>query len=458
VFLERLLLVSYEAEAGDLNLVAVGDTILVRPLHMFREKRFLALVDLIRNADVSFSNPEILFHNHEMPPAAMPHVSYVVAHPRIIQDFKWLGFDLLCDAHSHSWDYGVEGLLTTLRRLDEQGIIHAGAGRNLSEARAPAYLETAKGRVALLSCVTSFQGAARAGEQRPDHMGRPGISFLRHKRVYTVTRQSLDVMRLMSAKLGVEEEKAYWRRMASVFSTLPVPDDTDIDFHFLGNHFRLGEEFNVTSIPDEEDMRDILRWVREARRQADWVLMSVHSHEYGNGERGKGVEDPPDFLQTFARRCIDEGVDTFLGHGPHFIRGIEVYRGRPIFYGLGNFVFQNEVYPTLPADSYSWFQLGHHHTPADLYDAKTRIGRTDSKLEDIYWEGLVAQPVFKAWKLKEIRLHIADLQQDQPRSQHGRPMLALEEVASRSLERLARLSRPYETEIEIKDGVGYINV
>ena len=446
----------YEAETGDLNLIAVGDTILVRPVSMFKEKNFLALVELIRSADVAFSNPEILFHNHEMPPAAMPHVAYVVAHPRMIEEFKWLGFDLLCDAHSHSWDYGAEGLLTTLRHLDEAGLMHAGAGHNLAESRAPAYLETPKGRVALLSCVSSFPDGARAGDQRPDHVGRPGVSFLRHKKIYTVDRTSLDSIRRMDGKLGQEEEKEHWRRMGLFMSTPPVPDDTDAEFHFLGHHFRFGQDFSVTSVPNEEDMNDILRWVREARRQADWVLMSIHSHEYANGEPEKGIEDPPSFLEAFARRCIEEGVDVFLGHGPHFIRGMEIYKGKPIFYGLGNVAFQNEVYLKLPADSYSRFGLGHHHTPADLYDTKTQVDDPNSKVESIYWEGLVAQPIFKGWSLEEVRLHIADQGQDQPRSRHGRPVLAEKDVATQALERMASLSARYGTDIRIRDGVGYV--
>ena len=78
------------------------------------------------------------------------------------------------------------------------------------------------------------------------------------------------------------------------------------------------------------------------------------------------------------------------------------------------------------------------------------------KVESIYWEGLVAQPIFKGWNLEEVRLHIADQGQDQPRSRHGRPVLAEKGVATRALERMAGLSARYGAEIHIRDGVGYV--
>ena len=440
----------YEAEAGELNLIAVGDTLWVRPMSMFREKSFLELVDLIRSADAAFCNLEILFHNYEMPAGAKPSVSYTVGDPRILEELKWIGFGMTSVPHHH-WDYGTEGLLATARHVDEAGLLLAGAGRNLAEARAPVYLETPKGRVALLACLGTFADAGRAGEQRPDHMGRPGVSFLRHKMVRYVDRPSFEALRRMSEKLGMEMDKEHQRHMSSFLSGHPVPEDTDAEFHFMGSTFRLAEEFSVTSVPNEEDMNDILRWVREARRQADWVLMSLHSHDHGTG-----LEDPAHFMESFARRCIDEGVDAFLGHGAHFIRGMEIYKGKPIFYGLSQFVFQNEAYAWLPAEAYSRFGLGHYNTPADVNDAKTGVHTPGVQLERIYWQGLVTQTLFKGWELEEVRLYVVDQGYGQPRSRHGRPVLADKEVATKALERMARLSAPYGTEISIKDGVGYV--
>ena len=438
----------YEAESGDLNIIAAGDTMITQKLSVYREERYLALAELIRGADASFSNLEMTFHDYEVAPGQATSPAYSASSPKNLEEYKWLGFNLVTMAHNHHNDYGIDGLLTSLRHIEQSGLVHAGAGHNLAEARAPAYLETPKGRVALLACVSRFVEAGAATQQRPDHKGRAGINPLRHKVIYTVDKPALEQMRRISEGVGLEDMKAFQRRWVALGS---VAEESESEIEFLGKRFRLGEEFAVSSIPDEQDMADILKWVREARRQADWVLMSIHCHE-----EDRYPEPPPAFLETFARRCIDEGVDAFLGHGPHFTRGIEIYKGKPIFYGLGNFVFQNETYKWAPHDTYEAHGLGYEHTTADAWDARTLKGTTSFYSDAKYWHGLVAQPIFEKWRLKEVRLHIVDQGYGQPRSRNGRPVLASGEVATGALERLARLSEPYGTRIEIENGTGII--
>ncbi len=446
----------YEAESGDLNLVAVGDAMVTQKLSIHREERYLALVELIRGADAAFANLEMTFHDYEVAPGLATSPAFSATDPRILEEYKWMGFKLVTMAHNHHNDYGIEGLLTSQRHVEAAGLAHAGAGRNLAEARAPGYLETPKGRIALLACVTTFVEAGTASHQRPDHLGRPGISPLHHRWTYTVDRPAFEQLRRVSEKLGLEANKDFLRRFASFGA---IPQDTDTEFHFrergfpaYTRAFRLGEEFSVSSEPDERDMADILKWVREARREADWVLMSIHSHEGDTELEGP----PPAYLETFARAWVDEGVDVFLGHGPHYTRGIEIYKGKPIFYGLGNFVFQNETYRWVPQDSYDAHGLGYEHTPADVWDARSQMGTVSFYSNPVYWHGLVAQPIFEGGVLKEVRLHIADLGYGQPRHRSGRPILADAELTRSALERLARLSKSYGTEIQIEDGFGVI--
>ncbi len=68
---------------------------------------------------------------------------------------------------------------------------------------------------------------------------------------------------------------------------------------------------------------------------ADWVIVTVHNHEGGATEN-----EPSDHIREFAHAVIDAGADVFTGHGPHQDRGIEIYNGKPIFYSLGNFAFE----------------------------------------------------------------------------------------------------------------------
>ena len=55
----------YEAESGDLTLVASGDTMITRRLSVFREPQFVSLVELFRQADVGYTNLEMLMHEYE---------------------------------------------------------------------------------------------------------------------------------------------------------------------------------------------------------------------------------------------------------------------------------------------------------------------------------------------------------------------------------------------------------
>ena len=92
--------------------------------------------------------------------------------------------------------------------------------------------------------------------------------------------------------------------------------------------------------------------MRNAANMADYVIVNSHSHEPGNDS-----VVPPEWLRVFVKKCLDAGGTTFVVHGPHQVRGIEVYKGKPIFYSLGNFVFQNETIDPMPADHYEQFDL-----------------------------------------------------------------------------------------------------
>ncbi|CAH8247897.1 CapA family protein [Paenibacillus melissococcoides] len=84
--------------------------------------------------------------------------------------------------------------------------------------------------------------------------------------------------------------------------------------------------------------------------------MSIHAHQ----PQGRSFERPAGFVVEFARLCIDEGAHAVVGHGPHIVRGIKVYKDRPIFYSLGNFIFQNDSFLREPADFFQKYGLGHH--------------------------------------------------------------------------------------------------
>ena len=439
----------YDAESGDFTLVAGGDTMITRRLRVFKEDSFLGLKRLFQDADVRFTNLEMLMHEFEHSPGAAGG-TFTGSDPKNLKELEWLGINLVSCANNHSYDYGEAGVLTNLAHLRDSDLVYAGTGRNLSEARAPGYLDTPQGRVALISASSTFSESGRALDQRPDIKGRPGLNALRFSETHTVDRTAFDELRRISSGLGLEALKDAQRRFKPKGM---VPEDTDTEFRFMGKKFLLGEEFGVTTRLNARDLEGNLRWVKDARRMSDWVLVSVHCHESG-GHR----DEPPGFLEDFARRCIDEGADVFIGHGPHVTRGIEIYKGKPIFYSLGNFIFQNDTVRWQPSFNYDLLKLDAGATPADFYDARSEMDSRGFPGDSIYWESVVIRCEFRKRNVHRISLHPIDLGHGRPRGQRGRPMLAGPDTAEKVLTRMQRLSKPFGTAIRVEKGVGLVQL
>ena len=437
----------YESESGNLTLVASGDTMITRRLSVFREPRFLSLVEIFRNADVGYTNLEMLMHDFEHSPG-LAGGTFTASEPANLKELQWAGINLVSTANNHNYDYGEQGVLTNIKHIREAELSFAGTGRNLSEARGPGYLDTPAGRVALISASSTFHDAGRAMDQRPDISGRPGLNALRHTTVHTVDKRAFDAMRRVSRELGFEARNAAQRRFRPKGA---VMEDNDTQINFLGRKFLRGEEFSTSTTPNRRDMEENLKWIEDARRMADWVFVSFHCHE-----NGQSMDDPPEFLQTFARACIDAGADGFLGHGPHVTRGIEIHRGRPIFYSLGNFIFQNDTVRWQPALNYESVALGPDATPADFYDRRSENDTRGFPGDSVYWQSVVAECRFEDRKLDQITLHPIDMGHGKPRSQRGRPVIAKGPVMRVALDRTRRLSKRFGTEVEIKNGVGVI--
>jgi poly-gamma-glutamate capsule biosynthesis protein CapA/YwtB (metallophosphatase superfamily) len=428
-----------------------GDSLITRPLRIYCDEPFLSLRSLIRNSDVAFTNLETIFHTYnEGYPAAESGGIHLATHPSLAEDLQWFGFNLLGVATNHSMDWSAGGLFKTVEVLKQIEVSYAGIGNNLAEARAPAYLETAMGRVALISTTSTFPSGANAGAQRNDIKGRPGVNPLRFATTYTVSPVALQTLKEISKTLGLETIKE--RRRAAGF---PVDDD-DVEFHFLGHKFVDGDPTGIRTKPDEVDMHANLRMISEARRQSDWVFVSLHAHE-AQVDR----ENPAEFIKVFARACIDSGADAVLGHGPHLLRGIELYEKKPIFYSLGNFIFQNETVQWLPADDYDMLDLGSEATPADIADART-VGESGTPIGFVgdrrFWESVLAVCKYQGRELDRIELYPLTLGFGNPRTTRGRPHLASGSVAQEIIQRMVNLSAPFGTDIEVKNEQGIIRV
>lgn len=172
--------------------------------------------------------------------------------------------------------------VASVKALDAVGIKHCGVGETLAEARCPVILERDGVRIGFLSYTSVFWPSDHAAGPQS-----PGCATIKAHAAYQANHRALE-----------------------------MPGAEPVTLTFCD--------------PDElEAMRDD---VRKLRAQADLVILSCH---WGVSSR----EEPVDYQREIARAAIDAGADMVFGHHPHVVQGAEVYRGKPVFYSLGNFVF-----------------------------------------------------------------------------------------------------------------------
>lgn len=422
---------------GSFTVAAVGDILMPQPLDR-SDPGFRAIMDRVRQADVGFGNLEsalIDFAHHPGPFAG-------TMGPLATGDaVKAMGFDLVNTATNHTFDGGLAGMLSTNEHLDSLGIVHAGTGRDLQEARAARFLETPTGRVGLIGIFSvddvSFVGPRFAKTEATYRNGfiggAPGVNALHLTNYHVVTTEELAALKTVALN-------AYGVRPGDS----PAPrEGVPERFKFFDEWYEAGAESGALHYdmnPDDE--RDILRAVRNGKIYSDFLIVTIHAHqatEYREQGAGGTDHDTPDFLVRLAHGSIDAGADMFVGHGVHALHGIEIYKGRPIFYGLSNFIFQTG--------------LG--------------IGRNDDVMAnnqaameaDASQDGLLTTTRFENGRLAEVRLYPVELGGTQrPISQMGVPTTPTPAEAERILRDLQRFSEPFGTRIAIENGVGVIRI
>lgn len=186
---------------------------------------------------------------------------------------------------------------------------------------------------------------------------------------------------------------------------------------------------------------------------SDVVIVSVHAHESGyNADGVPDVESPDDFLRAVTRAAVDAGADIVVCHGPHLLRGLELYRGRPLFLGLGNVIGQNERVARLPMDSYAAYRCAPDVTPHRLYKERGENDRKGFPAHQRFWDSVVPVCLYEGDMLRGIDIHPVSLGLGRPAHRRGTPMLAQGAWARRILEAFAALSRPFGTEMTVADG------
>lgn len=234
---------------------------------------FQHVSDVLKSADIAFTNSEQTFAEGGYLIRGHGTNSESRNLPAVIS----AGFDVISLANNHTLDWGIEALLATLDKLKKAGLPYVGAGKDIKEARRPVILERKGNRVGFLAFSSVHPKGYEAGQEKP------GLNPIR---IWTIYEQ------------------------------------TD---------YQPGTPPRIVTIPYKEDLATMVDSIRKLKREADVVIVSMH---WGQHIIPRVI---PEYCIDVGHAAVDAGADLILGTHTHIGKGIEMYRGKAIFYSTGNF-------------------------------------------------------------------------------------------------------------------------
>lgn len=259
-----------------INMLAVGD---VGAFYENPETMFKEVYSTLNNADICFGNNERLYTSDIDENYRMEQFPYFPQHVNPKNASVLNIFDVMSFASNHSLDLGQEILLDTIKVLNDQGIKVIGAGKNIDEARKPAIIDLGSIKIGFLGYCSVVSPGSEATKNRP------GVVPLRASTRY---------------------EQFDWQP---------------------------GTPPNIRSKTDELDLENLKNDIRLIKKKVDVLILSMH---WGIHFQRSTIAE---YQKEIAHIAIDCGADIIIGHHPHVIKGVEMYKGKVIFYSLGNFAF-----------------------------------------------------------------------------------------------------------------------
>jgi poly-gamma-glutamate synthesis protein (capsule biosynthesis protein) len=299
--------------------------------------------------------------------------------------------------------------------------VHAGAGTDLAAARAPAFVGRGPRRVALVAVTASASDQSRASASQQDIQGRPGVNPLLYDAAITV-----DAVTYRTLAQSVEALHAG-----------PPPGDRELTM--FGRWITKGEQTRVEFTLRPSDEQQVLAVIRAAHQQAELVIVSIHSHEPSNDS-----EEPADFLRQFAHDAVDAGARLIVGHGPHRLRGMEMYKGVPIFYSLGNFLYQTDGLDFRGADEFDAGKNLYTSALGASADASPSFGQLD---RDWWWQSVLVVATSEGGALSGVKAYPISLRTTVQPDPKGLPQLATGPNADTILRQFSALSKRLGTDL-----------
>lgn len=429
---------------------AAGDMLIQRRIPADSDG-FSEVSEFIKRGDARYVNLETTLNRGEFPANEFCGGSYLRANPEVLEEVKEYGFNMLTFCNNHCFDFGMDGLVATKKHIDEAGIVNAGAGLNLDEAAAPAYLDTKNGRIAIIGVVASMgsiknETSPMAGRQSRRFKGRPGVNGLRCEEYLQVTKDQLETIKEIAALSGVNARKDISR--AEGYQP-PLPEDT-VELKDL--RFKVGDTTKYVTHPNKKDTERVKQAIREAKTYADYVIVAVHSHDISGDKK----ENPAEYIAEFAHACIDAGAHAVIGHGPHLLRPVEIYKGRPIFHSLGDFVIHNESFEIAPYEAYEKQGLSDDAGVRELVCKRSKNYTKGLMRDRRMLESVIPYFEMENGKITRLELMPIELHFDLPTYLGGNPRFSKDHGI---IERLANMSAPYGTKIKIDNrGFGIVEL
>lgn len=278
----------------ELVIMAVGDVYVSRsdPPTVFAH-----VAPLMRQGDIVVCNLEAPLCDRGTPIPGKIEVGglHLKSAPNNVQALGSAGFNAAALANNHVMDYGPEGLIQTMDLLAKANIACAGAGRDVEEAHRPAIIERNGTRVALLSYTSIYPPVGYAAEEN-----RAGVATVK------------------------------------VHTSYQAPENV---------LYQPGFPPLIITMPDQIEEERMLADVRQAKQQADIVLVTFHwGISWGYG-RVVGYQ------KELGRAAIEAGADVIIGAHPHALLGMEMYKDGLICYSMGNFVMDGIRLPFFGSDT-----------------------------------------------------------------------------------------------------------
>ena len=419
-----------------MKICITGDSILMDPM----PESYTGLEsvrDYISQADVRINNMEMVLSNFDVFASTYCGGLWLTAEPERLDDVLKYGFNCFGFANNHTMDYSYGGVKSTLDALKSRNMPVCGAGMSLAEATAPAMVDTKEGKVAVLCITSTSDDSARAGD--PGHVipARPGLNMLRHSEVFLVNEEHMKALEEIAevthinGRINNSKRGGYTVTKPGIFNLGTV-------------EFKLSETEGKTSAPHPQDMERMRRAIAEARETAEYVVVCFHSHEI----KGDLDEEPDYFIETFARACIDAGACAVVGSGTHQIKAIELYKGKPIFYSIANFIFQSEKPKQFPPDYHDRYGIDRSLSAQEAMFIRSDGGKRGLETEFKNYKGLMPLLELENGEVKKITIKPVELGfYHEDKSVKGLPHDANEAVTGEIFETLQSLSREYGTSL-----------